>query len=253
MEYSEIPTSKISGSGRLSVPGHGTFKISGSGRISPELIKTSGSSKIPGGLTVGEVKVSGSSTVEGDLETEYMTVSGSSSVEGNLTCVELEKSGSIKIRGDLKCKVAQLSGSTRVGGSGAIEKELRSSGSIRFGDDVTSEGHIRFSGSFDVEGKLTAKSFEGRIGRRESIIQSGIEADYIDIRESRDNWRGEGVLITTDIVGKEISLENVECDNVTGDKVTILPGCRIKGRIQYRESIKVDPNTRMESEPEKIE
>ncbi len=253
MEYSEIPTSKISGSGRLTVPGHGTFKISGSGRISPELIKTSGSSKIPGGLKVGEVKVSGSSTIEGDIETEYMTVSGSSSVEGNLTCEELEKSGSIRIDGNLKCRTAQMSGSTKVCGTVVIEKELKNSGSIRLGDDVESEGHIRFSGRFEVQGKLTAKSFEARLGRKESFIQGGIEADYIEIREHRENWRGEGVLITTDIVGDDIILENVECDNVTGNKVTILPGCRIKGKIQYRESVKVDPKTQMESEPEKIE
>ncbi|MCK5670081.1 hypothetical protein KAI10_01755, partial [Candidatus Bathyarchaeota archaeon] len=77
--------------------------------------------------------------------------------------------------------------------------------------------------------------------------------DYIEIEPGRDNWRGEGYLITTDIIGKEIILENVECDNVTGDKVTILPGCRIMGKIRYRESVKVDPGTKMDSEPEKIE
>jgi cytoskeletal protein CcmA (bactofilin family) len=253
MEYSEIPTSKISGSGRLTVPGYGMFKISGSGRISPELIKTSGSSKIPGGLTVGEVKVRGSSTVEGSLITEFMKVSGSSNIEGDLTCEDLEKSGSLRITGALKCKVAQMSGSTKIGNGATVEKELRNSGSIKFGDDVTSDGHIRFSGGFEVQGKLTAKSFEARIGRRESFIQGGIEAEYIEVREHKENWRSEGVLITTDIVGDEVILENVECDNVTGNKVTILPGCRIKGKIQYRESVNVDPKTRIDSEPEKIE
>ena len=253
MEYSEIPTSKISGSGRLTVPGHGIFKISGSGRISPELIKTSGSSKIPGGLKVGEVKVSGSSTIEGDIETEYMIISGSSKVEGDLTCVDLEKSGSLRIDGNLKCRTAQMSGSTKIGGTTSIERELKNSGSIKFGNDVHSDGHIRLSGGFEVHGKLSAKSFEARIGRKESFIHSGIEADYIEVREHRENWRGEGVLIATDIVGDEVILEYVECDNVTGNKVTILPGCRIKGKIKYRESVNVDPKTRMDSEPEKIE
>lgn len=253
MEYSEIPTSKISGSGRLTVPGHGTFKISGSGRISPELIKTSGSSKIPGGLTVGEVKVSGSSTIEGDLTTEYITVSGSSAVEGNLTCGDLEKSGSMKIRGDLKCKTAQFAGSTNIGGYGRIEKELRNSGSIRFGEDIDSDGHVRFSGSFEVKGKVTAKSFEAKLGRKESFIDGGIEAEYIDIRPGRDNWRGEGYLVTTDIVGDDITIENVECVNVTGNKVRILPGCRVKGKVQYKDTLNMDPDTKIDTEPEKIE
>jgi cytoskeletal protein CcmA (bactofilin family) len=253
MEYSEIPTSKISGSGRLTVPGYGMFKISGSGKISPELIKTSGSSKIPGGLKVGEVKVSGSSTVEGDIETEYMVVSGSSKVEGNLTCEDLEKSGSIRIEGNLKCRTAQLSGSSKIGGSGVFEKELRNSGSIKFGDHVESEGHVRFSGSFDIQGKLTAKSFEAKIGRRESFITDGIEAEYIDIREHRENWRGEGVLITKDIVGDEVYLEYVECDNVTGNKVTIGPGVWVKGNVEYKDTVQVHPKTRIETEPVQIE
>lgn len=253
MEYSEIPTSKISGSGRLTVPGHGVFKISGSGKISPELIKTSGSSKIPGGLKVGEVKISGSSTIEGDIEVEHMRISGSATVEGSVTCIDIEKSGSLKIEKDITCKSAQFSGSTTIGGFVRFEDEMRSSGSIRVGDGIESEGHVRFSGVIKVDGKVTAKSFEGRLGRKESTIKGGIVADYIEIRPGRDNWRGEGYLVTSDIVGKEITLENVECDNVTGDKVTILPGCRIRGKIQYRESVKVDPKTIMDSEPDQID
>lgn len=253
MEYSDIPTSKISGSGRLTVPGHGVFKISGSGRISPELIKTSGSSKIPGGLKVGEVRTSGSSKIEGDIEAEFIKISGSATVEGSVTCEEIDKSGSLRIEKNLTCKSAQFSGSTTIGGFGRFEDEMRSSGSLRVGGDIESEGHIRFSGSVKVDGKVTAKSFMGRLGRKDSRVQGGIEADYIEIEPGRDNWRGEGYLVTTDIVGKEIILENVECDNVTGDKVTILPGCRIRGKLQYRESVKVDPKTVMDSEPTQIE
>ena len=253
MEYSDIPTSKISGSGRLTVPGHGIFKISGSGKISPELIKTSGSSKIPGGLKVGEVKTSGSTTIEGDIEAEFIKISGSATVEGSVKCEEIDKSGSLRIERNLTCKSAQFSGSTTIGGFGRFEEELRSSGSLRVGGNMDSDGRIRFSGSIKVDGKVTAKSFMGRLGRKDSKVQGGIDADYIEIEPGRDNWRGEGYLITTDIVGKEIILENVECDNVTGDKVTILPGCRIRGKIQYRESVKVDPKTVMDSEPTQIE
>ncbi len=253
MEYSEIPTSKISGSGRLTVPGHGVFKISGSGRISPEYIKTSGSSKIPGGLSIGEVKVSGSSTVEGDLNVEIMKVSGSAKVEGSLTCEELEKSGSLKVDKDINCKAAEFSGSTGIGGHGRFEKLLRSSGSIKFGDDLTSEGSIRFSGAMKVDGRVTAKSFEARLGRKESFIREGIEAEFIDIRPGRNNWSDEGYLVTSDIVGDEIILENVECHNVTGRNITIGYGCRIKGKITYKDQIKVEPKARLEYEPEKAE
>jgi hypothetical protein len=55
------------------------------------------------------------------------------------------------------------------------------------------------------------------------------------------------------MIGDEIIIENVECENVTGSKVTILPDCNIKGRVKYRETIKIDPKSILENEPEKIE
>jgi cytoskeletal protein CcmA (bactofilin family) len=253
MEYSEFPSTKISGSGRFTVPGIGMFKVSGSGKISPEEIATSGSSKIPGGLKVGDVRTSGSSHIEGDIETDTCKFSGSARVEGTLSCNDLSKSGSLSIEKELNIKYGRVSGSTKVHGSGNIERELESSGAISFGEDLNSEGHIKFSGVIRVEGKATSRTFEGRLNRDESFIRGGIEADNIDIQLSRDDWHARGILVTSDIVGNDVVLENVECDNITGGKITIFPGCRVKGKIQYRESVKVDPSVTLENEPEKIE
>ena len=54
-------------------------------------------------------------------------------------------------------------------------------------------------------------------------------------------------------VGENVYLEFVECDNVTGNKVTIGPGVWVKGKVQYKDEVQVHPKTRMESEPEQIE
>ena len=253
MEYSKIPTTKISGSGIVTIPGYGELKVSGSGRISPEMISTSGSSKIPGGLIIGDIKTSGSSRIEGDLTAEMAKFSGSAKVEGNFVCEEITASGSLKVEKDLKIVYGKFSGSTRVGGSGAVERELEASGSISFNGDLVSEDRILYSGFMKVEGSVKARSFEARLSRDESHIRDGIEAGYINIQRSHEDWRDRGSLVTTDISGDEIVLENVDCNNVTGKKITLLPGCRVRGRVQYSESIKIDPDSILENEPEKTE
>ena len=253
MEYSKIPTTRIAGSGRITIPGFGEVKVSGSGRISPEEISTSGSSRLPGGLVIGDIKTSGSSRIEGDLTAEMVKFSGSANVEGNLVCDEIQKSGSLNVDKDLKFKYGKFSGSTRVGGGGSVENELEASGSIKFGGDLASENRILYSGVMRVEGSVKAKSFEARLSRDESFIRDGIEADYINIQRSHEDWRNRGTMYTTDITGDEIVLENVECDNVTGRTVKLLPGCRVKGKVQYSESIKIDQDSYLENEPEKTE
>jgi cytoskeletal protein CcmA (bactofilin family) len=253
MEYSKIPTTKIAGSGRVTISGYGDFKASGSGRISPEEISTSGSCKIPGGLTIRDLRTSGSTRIEGDITAELVKFSGSASVEGDLVCDEITESGSLKVEKDLRIKYGRFSGSTKVEGSGAVERELEANGSVLFGGDLVSEDRILYTGIMRVEGKVKARSFEARLNKDESFIRGGIEAEYINIQKSHEDWRNLGTLVTTDITGDEIILENVECDNVIGKKITILPSCIIKGRVEYSDTIKVDPCSRLENEPEKIE
>jgi cytoskeletal protein CcmA (bactofilin family) len=253
MEYSEIPETKIAGSGRITVPGYGMFKISGSGKISPQEISTSGSSRIPGGLKVGELRGSGSTQIEGSITAESVRFSGSARIEGSLSCGELNESGSILIAKDLNAKYARLSGSSKIKGAGDIEGELESSGSIMFGEDLVSEDKILFSGVMHVDGKVKAKSFEARLSHDESYIRDGIEADYVNIQQSHRDWGNKGLLRTRDIVGDDIILENVECDNIRGRKVTILGGCTIKGSVDYTETINVDPSSDLFKEPKKVE
>jgi cytoskeletal protein CcmA (bactofilin family) len=253
MEFSKIPTTKISGSGRITLPGFGEFKVSGSGRLSSEEISTSGSSRIPGGLVIGDLKSSGSTRINGDLTVEMVKFSGSARIEGNLTCDEILKSGSLRVEKSLKIKYGRFSGSTNIGGSGTVERELEASGTIAFGGDLISHDRILYSGLMRVDGSLKAQSFEARLSRDESYIKDGIEADYINIQRSHEDWRNRGRFITMDITGDEIILENVECDNITGRKITILPGCRIKGNVKYSESIKVDKDSVLKNEPEQTE
>ncbi|MCW4049741.1 MAG: hypothetical protein NWE89_08390 [Candidatus Bathyarchaeota archaeon] len=254
MEYSEIPVTKISGSGRVTLQGYGDVKISGSGSISPERIRTSGSSKLPGGLKVGDIHTSGSTTVGGSISADTMKFSGSATIEGDAEFKELDKSGSMRIEGTATGDIMEVSGSTKIGGKLTIKKELRSSGSIRVHGDIESEGLVRYSGTMDTQGKITAKRFEAHLGRSVSRIDGGIEAEYIDVELSPRAWRDEGELKTTDIIGvKEVTLENVNCHNVRGGIVVIKAGCKVSGKVEYTDSVEVSPNAYLENQPEKIE
>lgn len=146
MEYSELPNTRIAGSGRLTLPGYGTLKISGSGRVNTDSISTSGSSTIPGGLILRDLKTSGSTKIDGDIVSDTVKFSGSAHIEGSLECEELIKSGSIKIGKSLKADYARLSGSTHVRNGGVIRREIETSGSIEFGNDLVSEDRIMYSG-----------------------------------------------------------------------------------------------------------
>jgi cytoskeletal protein CcmA (bactofilin family) len=253
LEYSEIPATRISGSGRVTLQGFGTVKVSGSGSISPERISTSGSSTIPGGLHIGELKTSGSSRVEGEIHADRIEFSGSASIDGDAHFDQLRKSGSLEVDGGVYGNTMRVSGSTTIRGDATIADELGASGSIRVGGRIESRGFVGLRGVFEVRGRVKARHFEGRLGRRLSVAEEGIEADVVDVEPLPRDWEREGELRTKDIVGvEEVTIENVECENIRGGRVVIHGGCRVNGKVEYTESIEVNPNSYLAQEPVKI-
>lgn len=253
MEYSDIPATRISGSGRVTLQGFGTVKVSGSGSVSPERISMSGSSTLPGGLHIGELKISGSSRVEGEVHADRMEFSGSASIDGDAHFEHLRKSGSLSIEGGVYGNTMRVSGSTTIRGDAEIADELRSSGSIRVEGGIESKGFVELRGAFEVRGRVKARHFEGRLGKRLSVAEEGIEADVVDVEPLPRDWDREGELRTKDIVGvEEVTIENVECENIRGGRVVIHGGCRVNGKVEYTESIDVSPNSYLAQEPVKI-
>lgn len=253
MEYSDIPATRIRGSGYVTLQGYGTVKVSGSGDISPERISMSGSSTLPGGLRVGELKASGSSRVEGELHADRIELSGSASIEGDAHFSHLRKSGSLGVDGGVYGDTMHVSGSTIIRGDAVIADELRASGSIRVEGGVESRGSVELRGVFEVRGRIKARSFEAQLGRELSVAEEGIEADVVDVKISPRDWERIGVLRTKDIVGvREVTIENVECEDIRGGKVVIRGGCRVNGKVEYTESIEVNPNSYMARDPVKL-
>lgn len=259
-----IPTTTISGSGSFSIPGLGEGRVSGRGSISPEEIKVSGSSQLPGGIRVGSITTSGSSTIRGDLEASRMRFSGSTTIHGALMFDHLEGSGSLRTGGGARGESMHVSGSCNIDGGVELDERLVSAGSFSVKGNLVSKGSVEFDGSLDIEGKIEAESLEVRLSRHRSHVDEGIKADDVDIRKGSrydripsflarvvGKRRGEGELVTTDIQGRaEVYLENVKCDNVAGGKVTIGEGCEIRGTVRYTESVEINPNARLENKPQ---
>jgi len=259
-----IPTTTISGSGVFNIPGLGEGRVSGTGHISPEEIKVSGSSQLPGGIIVGSITTSGSSTIRGDLEASRMRFSGSTTIHGALVFSHLEGSGSLRTGGGVRGDSMRVSGSCNIDGDVELEERLIVSGSLSAKGNVMSKGSVELDGSFDIEGRLDAEILKARLSRFRSHVDGKIKAETIDIRKGSrydrissfaarllGRGRGEGELVTTEIHGRdEVYLENVTCDNVTGGKVTIGVGCEIRGTVRYTQSVEVHPDARLQNEPQ---
>ncbi|HEX9915700.1 MAG TPA: polymer-forming cytoskeletal protein [Candidatus Bathyarchaeia archaeon] len=247
--YSEFPEASIRGSGRVHIEGHGSVKVSGRAELSPQLISTSGSSHLPGGLTVRELESSGSTEVDGDLSADTIRFRGSATIRGDARFRRMEKSGSLRVEGGVEGSFMEGSGSTEVGGKASVSHELLSSGSLTVEGGIESGGRVEVRGSIRTRG-VKADRIEILLGGSLSRVTEGLEAKYIRV-EPRD-WR-DGELRTGKVEGGEVILENVECDTVTGSKVHIGDGCRVNGRVTYTESIHVSPNAYLKEPPEKTE
>jgi hypothetical protein len=261
-----IPTTSISGSGRFSIPGLGDGRVSGVGHISPDKIKVSGSSELPGGIKVGSLTVSGSTMVRGDLEAGAMNFSGSATIHGALIFGQLRGSGSIRADGDARGGSMHVSGSCKIGGGIDLEGILVASGSLETRGDVAAKESVELDGVFEVDGKLKTKTLDASLSYDRSRVGEGIEAERVDIRKGGGferiprlaarifGWGDrEGDLYTTDITGKaNVYLENVICDNVVGGKVTIGEGCEVKGTVRYTETVEIHPDARVQNPPEKV-
>lgn len=256
IEEKRIPSTTIRGSGRIQVPGYGTFKVSGSGSISSEEIKTSGSCKIPGGLTVDRVSTRGSTTIMGDIDAQEMDFRGSAKIEGNAKFRELDKSGSMSIAGDATGGTMIVKGSTKVMGGIKLEETMEARGSLKVKGNVEAGNQFDYSGTIDVGGKVITDKFIAKLNGGDSYVENGVKARAVEIALSEwrsRRWREEELFKTSDIEAEdEVYLENVVCMNVTGGDVEIGPGCEIKGTVKYRDSIKVSSGSKLRNDPLKI-
>lgn len=253
MVSDEAYPTTIKGSGRVTLPGLGTVKVSGRAEVSTSYVRTSGSSRLPGGLKLRELKTSGSTRINGEVEADYIRFRGSAKIEGDARFKEMEKSGSLTVEGDVHGEEMEGSGSTRVRGDVKAENRLRHSGSIKVDGDVESGGAVQLRGGIKIGGRVKARHFEALYGGDYDEVREGVEADTVTIEPSHCQWDRRGCFTTPSIAASgDVVLEGVTCRHVRGGRVILRGGCRVE-KLEYTESVEVSPNASISSEPIKID
>jgi cytoskeletal protein CcmA (bactofilin family) len=216
-EKSFMPTVTIRGSGRFMIPNSGEGRISGIGKVSGDEITVHGSAHLPGGLKTGKIVTHGSADFNGAINAESMESAGSTRVEGDIT----------------------------------VKKGIRCKG-VLTGRGNVSAASLDFAGSLRIQGTLKTESFEGKLGENTSRIENGVTSERIHIETGDIGWhRSSGELVTSNINGGDIYLENVVCDNIAGKRITLGPNCKVKGEVNYTESVEVHPTASLAHPPKR--
>jgi len=265
-ETTTPPVVHIRGSGRTNLPGLGEASVSGSGLISQEEIRISGSGRLPGGIKTKRIRGSGSVLIEGDAEADEMRFSGSASIAGAVRTKTLSSAGSLKVGRDFKGGVTRFAGSFSIGGHVELDDSFSGSGALKVVGDLKTKNSVDLRGRFQVEGKVATNDFRAELRRGKSHVRDGIEANNVTVEKGEviegivifgfpifGGKLGAGRLETTSIVASDkVAIENVFCDQVTGNDVDIGEGCEVRGRVKYSGTVHVHPKSKLANPPEKI-
>lgn len=241
-------------------------EISGSGRVSEEEVAVSGTGRIAADVEVRSVKASGSLKAEGRVKAEQIRVSGSASFLDYVEAGEARILGSASFKAGLTCKSLEVYGSCRVSDGLTAETRVKASGSLKVGGDLKSFGSVELRGVFDVDGRVEAKYFYAKLEGR-SRVGGGVEAEIVEVygvpRETGFTLLGIDILgfrrrrgeLHTPRVKAEgrVYVENVVCDTVEGSRVEVGRGCEVRGRVRYRDSIRVHPEAKLAYPPERVQ
>ena len=233
-------------------------------------LKISGASVSTGG-EYREVRVSGASKITSDIICETMSISGAITVDGSVKAGSCKVSGACKINGNVEADTIKISGGSTIKGS-LTGKEISLSGGIKVGESIRST-NLKLAGEIKVDGDMECEDFrldggitsggvvncetcELNLANRSEVNE--LVGAKITVREGNSYsggliktifGKGKGTLKVNVIEGDEIYLENTTCERVSGQRVTLGPGCRI-GTVEYSEELSIDPDSTVK---EKIE
>ncbi len=209
-----------------------------------ERVSISGASKIDG-CNCEIFRAAGASKVNGDLRADDADVSGATKINGNAYFGKLDSSGALKVRGKSEGKKLDLSGSAKFEDSVDV-KFIDSSGSFGVKGDVNctsmdTSGLVKIQGVLKGEEIMLNNSGKSKINKIEGgdiVVESGGSGLF------SFGFGKSGSLEVESVKGNDISLENTKAESVTGNKVIIGRGCKIKNvkakELKIHESAKVE-------------
>ena len=210
-------------------------------------VRVSGASKITSDILCETMNISGAITVDGNVKASSCKVSGACKIYGNVDSDEIKISGGSSITGSLTGKEISLSGGIKVGKS-IKSNNLKLAGEITVGGDMECE-YFKLEGGIISGGVVNCETCELNLATRSEV--SELVGAKITVKES-DGYavgilksifgKGKGSLKVNVIEGDEIYLENTTCERVSGERVTLGPGCKI-GTVEYSEELNIDQDS----------
>jgi len=210
-------------------------------------VKVSGASKITSDILCETMNISGAITVDGNVKADSCKVSGACKINGNVDSDEIKISGGSSITGSLTGKEVSLSGGIKVG-SFIKSNNLKLTGEITVGGDMACED-FKLEGGITSGGVVNCETCELKLATRsemKELVGAKItvkEADSYAVGILKSIFgKGKGSLKVNVIEGDEIYLENTTCERVSGQRVTLGPGCRIR-TVEYSEELNIDQDS----------
>jgi len=218
-------------------------------------VRVSGASKITSDIICETMNISGAITVDGHVKANSCKVSGACKIYGNVDSDEIKISGGSSITGSLTGKEISLSGGIKVGKS-IKSNNLKLAGEITVGGDMECE-YFKLEGGIISGGVVNCETCELNLATRSEV--SELVGAKITVKETDSTavgllktffGKGKGSLKANVIEGDEIYLENTTCERVSGERVTLGPGCRI-GTVEYSEELNIDSDSTVENRIER--
>lgn len=206
------------------MPGPVSFKGVGS----MENGRVDGVVSFEGGV-YGDLNINGVATAEGPLEADTIDIDGVFNARSDMNCQSLKASGVATIDGNLRIKTMDVDGVVTVHGSKVEADRIVCDGVL------TADGQVS-ADTINANGFINAKEIVGDHISIQSYTRSFFFRMWVKLKEavgSHDYSKVDLIEATT------INLRGVHAHTVSGQDITIGPGCRID-KVDASGSLSID-------------
>lgn len=175
---------------------------------------------------------------EGDFFSDELKVDGIFKVKGNLDAHQVKSDGIIKVDNNLTSGVIDVDGIVSVKGNIEVEN-LNVDGVIK-ATNIKGE-NLNINGKVHVLENVNCDTLKFDINSKSFI--ANIEGSKVEVKIDK---KRKYYLKTNSISADDIDLEYCICEEVSGDKVKIGKGCKIK-HVSYITHLEVDKDAEVKS------
>ncbi|WP_207720947.1 hypothetical protein [Clostridium gasigenes] len=193
-------------------------------------IKSRGSAEFTGNVIAKEARFGGLCKIGGNCNIDFLEVCGESKIDGNIIADELIVDGKLKCNGKLlECNKIKLSGTITSGG------ELKAS-------VATGKGGL-------VLEKIESDNIDLIFNKKTTLKEiKGTKINIIGTKSkgfiSKCLSKGGSLVEINNIVGNDITLENIEAKSVKGHNIKIGENCIIE-KVEYTGEININANSKV--------